>query len=164
MRITLVVAALLVALLSTAAQQPSELTQSQKNQIKAEIKAVLDSMFARAERLDADAAFELYAPELVVSRDSALLDFQSYKKLWKVTFQNLTQWKWTLYHEHFIFISKDVVVCPTVGKVELVFKSGDRVLVNPQGYTDVFKKIDGRWLAIYETAFGTPKRLNPITK
>ena len=145
--------------LTAAAQPQQQLTQVQKDQIKREIKAVLDSMFARAARLDADAAFELYSPDVIVSRDSTLRDFQSYKMLWKDTFRYLAQWKWTSYHENFIFISSDVVICPLVGKVDLVFKSGDRLVVNPQGYTDVFKKVDGRWLAIYETAFGTPKRV-----
>ena len=145
--------------LPVVAQPQHQLTQVRKDQIKGEIKTVLDTMFARAERLDADAAFELYSPDVVVSRDSTLRDFQSYKLLWKDTFKYLAQWKWTSYHENFIFISADVVICALVGKVDLVFKSGDRLAVNPQGYTDVFKKIDGRWLAIYETAFGTPKRV-----
>lgn len=158
MKSILLFGALIITYCTASAQQSGQLTQHQKDLIKSEVHAVLDTMFARAERLDADGAFECYSPDLLVVRDSTFRDFHGYKKLWVDTFKQLTVWKWTPYREAYVFISDDAVLCSMVGKVELVFKSGVRLVVDPQGYSDLFKKTDGRWKAIYETAFGVPSK------
>lgn len=66
MKANIFVAALLLFCLGCTAQQSDQLTQQQKDQITKEVKAVLDSSFARAERLDGEGALQYYSPEVVV--------------------------------------------------------------------------------------------------
>ena len=156
MKANIFVAALLLFCLGCTSQQSDQLTQQQKDQIKNEVKLPLDSIFAKWERLDVEGALQYYSPELVVVGDSSLIDYQACKKGWMDFASSAATAKWTAVRWEFIVLTKDLVISAWMGKVELLLKSGDKMTVDPQGYTDVCKKVGGQWKVVYEHASGIP--------
>jgi ketosteroid isomerase-like protein len=156
MKAIIFVAALLILLIGCTPQQSDQLTQQQKDQIKGEAKAVMDSILARWLRLDAEGAVQCYSPDMVAVGDSSIIDFQTYKKGW-IDFNNsLASVKWTPIQWEFIVLSKDLAMSAGLGKVEMLMKSGDKMTTNPQVWTDVYRKFGNEWKIIYEHGSGTP--------
>jgi ketosteroid isomerase-like protein len=135
-------------------KQSDQLTQQQKDQIKSEVKTVIDSIFAKFARLDVVGALQYYSPELVVVRDTSLMPYQTIKKFWIDIDNSIATVKWTTVHWECIVLTKDFVISSWIGKMEFLTKSGDKVTCDPQGYTDVLKKVDGQWKDIYEHSSG----------
>jgi hypothetical protein len=156
MKANIFVAALLVFFFGCTSQQSDQLTQEQKDQIKKEVKVSLDSIFAKMGRLDVDGALQCYSPELVVVGDSSIMDYQTSKKVWTDFFGSVAAANWTPARLEFIVLTKEFVISAWVGKMKLLLKSGDKITIDPLGYTDVFKKVGGQWKAIYEHASGVP--------
>ena len=128
--------------------------QQQNDQIKNEIKAVSDSIFEKAIRLDKDVISQYYSPHLVVVRDTLLFDYQAWNKGW-ADFMNYTStFKWTPVHWECIIIAKDLAISSLVGKMEYMMKSGDKTTIDPIGWAHVWKKVDGQWKIIYENYSG----------
>jgi len=171
---TTMIAALLFSILGCTQKQNDQLTQQQKEQISKEIKVVVDSIFARVEKLDAR-WLEYYAdsPDWgMLNADGSRWDYQTTKKAQPDFFNSVVSWKWTTTHETFIFLTKDMVICSLDGKDESILKSndkliankplnslygkddtsmklGDKIIYDPHAYTLVFKKIEGQWKVIY---------------
>lgn len=133
-----------------SSQQSDQLTQSQKEQIKNEVKAVFDSTIAKANRQDMDGFLLGYSPELVCVYDTSIFGYETYKKIWLNFPTNMTSWKWISGRFNCIVLTKDFVVSTWIGKCEFFMKSGDKVTVNPRDYTNVFKRVGGQWKIIYE--------------
>ena len=145
------VAALLILCLGCTTQQSDQLTQQQKDQIKSEVKAVADSLIAKAERLDIG-WFDCYvdSPDWgMLNADGTAWDYQTTKKAQPDWINSATSWKWTSTRQDFIFLAKDIVICAWVGKDETLMKSGDKITYDPHAYTLIFKKIAGQWKVIY---------------
>ena len=66
MKAKILIAVALLFCFGCTSQQSEQLTQQEKDQIKSEAKAVLDSIFAKGEKLDVEGALQYYSPELVV--------------------------------------------------------------------------------------------------
>ena len=64
--------------------------------------------------------------------------------------------KWTPIQWEFIVLSKDLAMSAGLGKIEMSMKSGDKMTLDPQVYTDVYKKFGNEWKIIYEHGSGTP--------
>ena len=156
MKANICVAALLLFCLGCTSQQSEQLTQQEKDQIKSEAKVAVDSIFAKWGRLDVEGALQYYSPELVVVGDSSLMDYQASKKGWMDLASSAATAKWTAVRLEFIVLTKDLVISSWMGKMELLLKSGDKMTVDPLGYTDVCKKVGGQWKVIYEHASGIP--------
>ena len=156
MRANIFVTALVLFCLGCTSQQSGQLTQQEKDQIKGEAKVALDSVFAKWGRLDVEGALQYYSPELLVVGDSSLLNYQVSKMGWTDFAGSAVTAKWTVVRWEFIVLTKDLVISAWMGKVELLLKSGDKMTVDPQGYTDVCKKVSGQWKVIYEHASGIP--------
>jgi hypothetical protein len=156
MKTRIFVAALLLFCGGCTSQQSDQLNQQQKDQIKSEAKVAVDSIFAKWGRLDVEGALQYYSPELVVVGDSSLIDYQASKKGWMDFASSAATAKWTTVRLEFIVLTKDLVISAWMGKVELLLKSGDKMTVDPQGYTDVCKKVGGQWKVVYEHASGIP--------
>ena len=131
---------LLFCIFGCTSQQTEQLTQKQNDQIKKEIKAVADSIFAKANKLDTDVISQYYSPHLVVVRDTLVFDYQAWKKAWAdfmnyASFVNLTPSKWEC-----LIIAKDFAISSFVGKFEYTMKSGDKTTINPMGWAYVGKR------------------------
>jgi hypothetical protein len=150
MKRLLLLAAIFIA--GCTSQQSDQLTQQQKDQIKNEVKAVADSIWAKWEELDPEGALPYYSDSpdwMSFNSQGTRYNFQTYKKL-ATNFKNsATAYKWTTIRQDFIFVTKDIVMCAWIGKDEAFWKSGDKMTCDPHAYTLVFKKIAGRWKLLY---------------
>jgi hypothetical protein len=134
--------------------QTNRLTKQQKDQIKSEIKKVIDSIFTKAEMLDTDVISQYYSPHLVVVRDIQLFDYQAWKKGWADFMSYTSNFKWTTSHWECIVISKDLAISSLVGRMEYIMKSGEMTTIDPIGWAHVWKEVDGQWRVIYENYSG----------
>lgn len=150
-----IVTLLLFITIGCTSPQTDQLTQQQKVQIKKEVKVVLDSIFARYERLDVTGALNYYSQEMIKVGDRTLLNFQDYKKAGDVL-TSVDSLKWTENRWECIVLSNNLVLSYWAGKGSWLFKSKKRFVYDPNIYTNIFKKENGQWKVIYEQFFGIP--------
>jgi ketosteroid isomerase-like protein len=150
MKATIFIVTLLLCILGCTPQQNDQLTQQQKDQIKNEVKAVMDSSIAKANRQDMNGFIEFYSPELTCVYDSSIFDYETYKKIWFDFPTYMTSWKWIPVRFECIVLTKDFVVSTWIGKCEFYGKSGEKTTVNSRDYTNVFKRVNSQWKIIYE--------------
>jgi hypothetical protein len=158
MRYTLLFAMLLAFFFGCTPQQSDQLTQQQKDQIKSEVKPVVDSILAKAERLDLNGTLPYFwdSPEFVsYNADGSRWDFQAFTKSSTDAFVNMAALKNTTAREEFRVEAKDLVIYSWAGKGEMFMKSGDKITEDPEATTWVFKKVDGQWKIIYCHDSGT---------
>jgi ketosteroid isomerase-like protein len=144
----LMIAALLLSLLACTQKQPDQLTQRQKDQIKNDLKAVVDSMIATALRLDGDAGLQFYwdSPDfLAINPDGSQSDYQAMKRLGIEGVKTIATMTMSASKVDFSVLTKDIAVCTWIGKGEVTFKSGDRMTYDPDALTLLFRNIDGKW-------------------
>lgn len=181
MKTNIFIAVLLLSILGCTSKQSDQLTQQQKDQIGKEINVVVDSIFARVERLDAGwLDYYMDSPDWgMVNADGTRWDYQTTIKVQPDFFNSIISWKWTTTHQAFIFLTKDFVICSMSGKDETILKSGekikadtdlnslygkdetilmsgDKITYDPHTYTMVFKKVAGNWKIIYQHDSGIP--------
>ncbi|MGA9056579.1 MAG: hypothetical protein WB763_08745 [Terriglobia bacterium] len=87
-------------------------------------------------------------------RGTELIDYPAYKKVW-MNLNNVSSLKWTPVHCEYIVLAKDLAISAWVGKTEMITKSGEKIIIDPQDYTDVYKKVGDKWKVIYEHTSGT---------
>ena len=150
MKTSIFVAALFISFVGCTTGQGDQLTQEQKEQIKKEVKVSLDSIFARFERLDVDGGLQYVSPQMTEVGDGSIIDYQTARKGWTDFFSSVATANWTMSHLEFVVLTNDIVISAWVGKVKLVFKSGDKLTLDRLCYTDVFRKSGGQWKVIYE--------------
>lgn len=154
--LTTFIAALLLFILGCTQKQSDQLTQQEKDQIKKEVKEASEPLLSGWAALDADKALQVYSPEMVACMDSLLIDYQTYAKGWKGFTESTASIKITTIKEDYIILTKDFAISTGVYKVEMLLKSGNKITYNPIRYTDVMKKVDGQWKAIFEQSSGIP--------
>jgi hypothetical protein len=145
---------LLLFIFGCSNQQSGLLAQQQNDQIKKEIKALSDSIFVRANKLDTDVISKYYSPHLVVVRDTLLFDYKAWKKAWADFMTYASVVNWTPYKWECVIIAKDLAISSFIGKFDYIMKSGDKTTIDPIGWAYVWKKIDGQWKVIYENYSG----------
>jgi hypothetical protein len=154
MKRLLVLAAIFVA--GCTQQQSDQLSPQQIDQIKNEVKAVGDSIIAKAEK--GDPGWQDYysdVPEWVMlNADGSRWDYQTFKKV--LLDSSYVSYKWTTTRQDFMVITKDLVLCVWAAKDETLMKSGEKVTYDPHAYTMLFKKIAGQWKVFYSHDSGTP--------
>lgn len=158
MKANILVAALLLLISGCTSQQSDQLTQQQKDQIKSEVKVVMDSMIARDERLDADGVLQYYcnSPDFVAfGPDGSRSDYQAMKKGLVEMFSSLASLKILATREDIIVMTKDIAIDAWSGKTEAVLKSGEKMVFDPDGVTQIFQRIAGRWKVIYQQESAT---------
>lgn len=148
------IAALLFSIFSCTSPQSDGLTQQQKEQIRNEIKALSDSIFEKAKRLDKTVITQYYSPHLVVVRDTLLFNYQAWNKAWADYMNYLSSFNWVPMHFECVIISKDLATSSYVGKMEYTLKTGDKTSIDPIGWAYVWKKTGGQWKIIYENYSG----------
>ena len=163
MKRNIFVAALLLFIIGCTSQQSDQLTQQQKDQIKSEVKVVVDSIIAKAERLDISGSMQYYwdSPEFVVyNSDGSRSDFQAMKKSVEWFADSVSAFKLATVREEFPVVTKDLVIYAWVGNDELTLKSGDKTKYDPDAETFVFRKLEGKWKIVYlhESAIVTTQK------
>ena len=152
MKANIFVAALLLFFIGCAPQPSDQLTQQQKDQIKSEVKAACDSMWAKWERLDAAATMEYVAdsPDFVAyNPDGTRVDFQGFKKMIMDMVGTLAVVKLAPLRKDVYVLAKDAAVYSWFGKSEIVMKSGEKTTYDPDAETFVLNKVAGQWKITY---------------
>ena len=145
---------LLIAILlaGCTSQQTEQLSQQQQDQIKTEIKVMVDTMFAKVVRLDVRGVIQYYwdSPEFSsYNADGSRSDFAALKKEVAWFADSVTAFKMATVREEFPVLMKDLVICVWVGNDELTLKSGNTINYDPDASTFVFRKIDGTWKIVF---------------
>jgi hypothetical protein len=155
---------LLLLLIGCNPQKIKQLNQNQKNQIKMEVKSVLDSIIVRFVNLDTDGALKYYSTNMfAVGRDS-MINYEAFKNNWIGLNKNAISIKWTQKHLAEIVLSRNYAITNLVGRLIIILKSRDTVTIDPQFYSDVYKKENGGWKIVYEHGSGIPVIKKAIKK
>jgi ketosteroid isomerase-like protein len=155
MKTNIFIATLLLCIFGCTPKQNDQLTQQEKDQIRNEFKSIYDNYCAKWTGLDAEGIAPYYSPELVVVFDTLLLDYKTYMKGWSDYTKTTQTIKLNPIYLDVRILTRDLVIATWCGKMERLMKSGDLITAKPAKYTDVWKKVDGQWKAIYEHGSGT---------
>ena len=140
---------------SQPAQPSPQLTQQQQDQIKSEVKAVLDSLIAKWAALDAEGFLQSYSTDMVAVGGGVPHDFQAYRRGSIDYLTSTATIAVTTVREDYRVLTTDLVISTWVGKVVRSMKSGDKRTTDQMLYADVWKKIGGTWKVIDESPSGT---------
>ncbi len=131
------------------------MTKPQIDRIKKEIKTTVRSWIAKWRNLDSEGIFQYYSPDFVGFGPWAdKFDLRKYRKEIVGLFSLITAYKWTMYRQDFVVVTKDKVIYTMHGKDELFMKSGDKITFDPAHYTFGFKKVAGQWKFFYHHSSG----------
>ena len=156
MRANLVAATLLLLSVGCTAKKSEELTQQQKDQVKNEVKASLDSLVARWAGINAEGAMQYFAPDVAIEGDSSRGSYEGYRQSWIDFNKTAATIRVTRFREDYLVLAKDLAISTWVGKNENILKSGDTLTFGLLSYTDVWKKVAAQWKVVYQTQSGTP--------
>ncbi len=136
--------------------ESDQFTQQEKDQIKNEVNAVIEGIVGEWVGLNAEGALQYYSTDMVAVGDGgrSLIDYRAYRKLW-LGVEAAASVKVTHTGGGIICLARDLVVCTWIGRVDIVQKSGEKITLDPQVYTDVLRKVEGQWKVIYEHPSGT---------
>jgi hypothetical protein len=132
--------------------ESDQLSSQAEDQIRNEVKAVADTIWAKWEQLDPEAALQYYwnSPEwMSINSQGVRYDLQAYRKLATDFKKSAAAYKWTTTRRDFKVVCRDIVICDWFGQDEAVWKSGDKITFNPHAYTLVFRKNSGQWKLVY---------------
>ena len=158
MKANILVSALLLFIIGCTPHQSDRLTQQQKDQIKSEVKATMDSLITEFERMDAKREMEFYwdSPDFVAfNPDGSRSDFVGYDKIIMETFNSAAAIKVLTTREDVIVLTEDLAVCGWSGTTRVTLKSGGSILFDPDALTFVFRKLTSKWKIIYTHESGT---------
>ena len=152
MKTIIFVVALLALFIGCTSQREDQLTAQQRDQVKSEVKATLDSMMVKFENLDASGFIQYYwdSPDFIsYAPDGSRSDFPAFKKSVTEFCNSGATVKPTLVRAEFTVLTNELVITAWVGKSVVSFKSGDKAIYNPDAVTWVFKNFAGHWKIIY---------------
>jgi ketosteroid isomerase-like protein len=137
-------------------KQSDKLTDQQIEQIQSEVKTAYEPFMSGWADLDAYKALQVYSPEVIVGMNTLLLDYNTYKEVWKGIIESTVSIEITPIKEYYIVLTKDFVIGTRSSKVEMLMKSGVKITYNPIRYSDVYKKVGSQWKIIFEQSSGNP--------
>ena len=161
MKRNILVWALLIFSFGCTSQRSGQLTQQEMDQIKKDVKPVLDAIIDKFQKLDAEGAMQYYwnSPDFIaLGGDGSRLDYQADKKLAIDAVNTATSMEFSTVRSDFTVLAKDLVLCAWLGKGTIELKSGDKDISDPYAVTFIFKHIDGQWKVIHYHESGTYKR------
>jgi hypothetical protein len=142
-----------------ALQEQERLNPQQESSIKNEVQAVADSIWAKWEQLNPEAALQYYseAPDwTALNSQASRFDIGAYRELAVKFKDSAVSYKWTTIRRDFKVLSKDIVLCSWIGKDEVTWSSGEKMICDPHAYTIVFQKTADQWKLIYSHDSGIP--------
>ena len=144
-------ASILIISLGFSQKKDDQLNQKQVEQIKIEVTAVIDSIYAIFERKDPTSALKYYSSDFVAyATNGQKLDLNSVMDQYTKLYETLSTYKWTTFNLDFLVVTKNKVVVSLDGRNESVFNSGQKLIYDPSHYTLACKKVDGSWKFYYQ--------------
>lgn len=153
MKALIFISSLLVLFLGCTSQPDCQLTEQQKEEIKAEAKTALDSLIMKFEEVNVKGALGFYwnSPDFIaIDGTGELGDYASNEKVATEFGDMSSSIKLTTYHEKYRVFTKDIVLCTWIGKEEVELKSGGNLVFDPMAETLILQKIDGKWKVAYD--------------
>jgi hypothetical protein len=129
------------------------LSDAQKEKIKGEVKEVVNTFIKGCEEVNFDMTFEpfLDSPDFTVLFNGRTYSYKEMMAM-KSSFNTLLNQKCTIKDEKYTVIDNLNVVYTSNCKWSVNYKDGHSTLEDPNAFTFILKKIDGRWRITYYTA------------
>lgn len=152
---------LLTALLISSCKSNKEenITPEEKEVIRKEIAARIETVSKGVEQHNVDAAIVPYlnAPEFrIVTPDGRITDYAAMKSEQAAFFKDAASVSFTTAKEDLLFLSKTLVLCTWTGRNEFTMNSGERYKIEPYTGSMLFSKINNEWKIIYAHESGGP--------
>lgn len=157
MKLKFMLVAVLVSF-SASTQKQSDLTQQRQDEIKKELKVVIDSMIAAIDRLDAAAGIQFYwdSPDfMAINADGSISDYHALKKMGVEGAKTIASMTISTSQVDFVVLTQDVAICTWRSKGEVALKSGTKMKYDPDVLTLIFRRIDGKWKITYSQESAT---------
>jgi hypothetical protein len=135
--------------------------------IRNEVKTTVDSFMVKMGKLDAEGVIKFCADTtqwITLNMDGSQYDLPSYRKALIDFANSALSYKWTLLNQEFVLLSPDLVLCSRFERDETLYKTGEKMIIDPHGISLVFRKINGKWKLIYSHDSGVPviMRTTPV--
>jgi len=162
MKPTIIVTILLSLCVGCSTRPSDQLNQQQADQVKEEIKVILDSIMVGVNG-NQKIQYYLDSPDFLgFNLDGSQADIQTVKRSVQWFADSVVVYKLQS-ADRFPVVMKDVVVYVWSGPEELGLKSVDTIKYHPRVVTYVFKKLEGRWKIVYVQESGT-KTIEKLAK
>jgi hypothetical protein len=142
------------------------LSMAEKEQLKKEINAAIDTLILGCENLDMELAFSMFADSpdfLMMGTDGSLCDYQTYLKNNIDYLMACTSFKLTTYRDEIRIINPGIVIYSWAYGAAATLKTGEQDIVDNAGASFVFKKINGAWKVVYyHESSSPPRRIIPV--
>ncbi len=158
MRARVLAATLLLCAIGCKQEKEDELTPQAVAQIKTEVTAAVDSIVAKAVRMDMEGALAIYdssADFAIIGADGIKMNYAPYKKANMDFVAPAASIAITTKEDDCRVMTPELALCAWTGSEEVTMKTGDKMTYNPFGVTLVFKKIGGQWKVAYSHESGT---------
>ena len=128
------------------------LSKSEKDKIKKEVKGAFNTIIEGCETLDMDLAFKVFhnSPDFyMIGIDCSICDYQTYINNNINYLKECSSFKLTTFDEKMKLLNEDMVVYSWIYKAEAAFKNGNKDIIEKACATLLFKKINNEWKIIY---------------
>jgi hypothetical protein len=126
------------------------LSDTQKEKIKGEIKALVDTGFKGCEEANVEKATNLFidSPDFVFIDNENSLDYKQFLERVKLVFSTLINQKGTINEEKCIFLDNSTVIYENKGTNIANYKDGHAIFSDPIITQFTFRRINDKWRAI----------------
>lgn len=149
MKTRLIILLLLIVCFSCGTNN-KPVSDAQKEQIKGEVKEVVNTIIKGAEEANIDIVLGLLhdSPDFVALFNGSPLTYQQFLEMGESIFGTLLNQKATIIDEKYIVLDNSTVLFTANSKWVMNFKDGRAVLQDPWAMQYIFKKVDNEWKII----------------
>jgi hypothetical protein len=135
------------------------ISDAQKEQIKTEVKEVLNSILKGAEEANFDMikGHWLDSSDFMFLYNGSLLDYKQTSELAKEMFGAVTNQEITLNDEKYLVIDNSTVLYTAITKCVVNFRDGSSMVQDPWAMQYLFKKINDEWKVLSANESGIEK-------
>ena len=129
------------------------LSEAQKEKIKEEVKKEINSFIKGCEEANFDIALEpfLDSPDFIVLFNGRTYNYKELMDM-KPSFNTILNQKYTMVDEKYSILDNSTVVYNSNCRWEVNYKDGHTTIEEPNAFTFILQKIEGRWRITYYTA------------
>lgn len=151
MRTKIIFLVLLFASYSCKKSANELVSDTDENNIKIEVKTVVNSIFKGCEEVKSNLVIEssYNSPDFVYLFNGTTLSYLEFSNALSAFYLQLSSQKVTLISEKYAIIDNSTVLYTTNCTFLQNFRDGHTTLIDPVVMLFIFKKIDGRWRWIY---------------
>ena len=155
-----------VAMISFSCESSKTLSETEKVQIKGEIKKVVNTMFKGCEEANFTMTIESFldSPDFVFLTNGITLSYKDFVNAVKPLFDLLSSQKVTIVDEKYTILDRLTVLYTANCKFLENYKDGHSSLNDPTAILCIYKKINNEWKTIYAVESYVKKNIENISK